>query len=197
MTLAPIHANREDWLNSAVEELRPSFSANGYTLPEAIRVSCALPSNAKRSGAIGECWADTQSGDNHYEIFISPTLAEPSRVFDVLIHELCHTAKGCMNHGINFQKLATAMLLVPAVSSFKATVQAPSFMTAYGSIIEGLGAYPHAPLDLSVRKTQGTRMLKAYCPSCGYTIRLTAKWAYDSHGDVCLPTCPCGDDFTL
>ena len=99
-----IHTERETYLQSAVEELRPSFSANGHTLPLAIRVSCALPSNAKRSGAIGECWADTRSADGHYEIFISPTLADPARVFDVLIHELCHTAKGCMNHGVNFQK---------------------------------------------------------------------------------------------
>jgi hypothetical protein len=28
-------------------------------------------------------------------------------------------------------------------------------------------------------------MLKAECPECGYTIRLTKKWA-----DVGLPTCP-------
>jgi hypothetical protein len=34
-------------------------------------------------------------------------------------------------------------------------------------------------------KKQGTRMLKAECPECGYTIRLTKKWA-----DVGLPTCP-------
>ena len=28
-------------------------------------------------------------------------------------------------------------------------------------------------------------MLKAECPECGYTIRLTKKWA-----DLGLPTCP-------
>jgi hypothetical protein len=189
--------NREDWLSAAVSELRPFFDAVGAPLPANVRVTCGFPSNAKRSGAIGECWADTASADKTFEVLISPVLDDPLRVFDVLVHELCHATAGAMNHGINFQKLASAMLLVPAVSSFKATVQAPSFMQAYAPILEGLGAYPHAPLDLSVRKTQGTRMLKAYCPSCGYTIRLTAKWAYDAHGDVCLPTCPCGDDFTL
>jgi len=192
-----IHTERETYLQSAVEELRPSFSANGHTLPLAIRVSCALPSNAKRSGAIGECWADTRSSDGHYEIFISPTLDNPARVFDVLIHELCHTAKGCMNHGVNFQRLAEAMLLIPASSSWKATVGAPTFMDAYGSIIEGLGDYPHAALDMSSRKTQGTRMLKASCPSCSYTVRLTAKWAFDTFGDPRLPICPCGDTLAL
>lgn len=192
-----IHTERETYLQAAVEELRPSFSANGHTLPLAIRVSCALPSNAKRSGAIGECWADTRSGDGHYEIFVSPTLADPARVFDVLIHELCHTAKGCMNHGVNFRKLAEAMLLIPATNSWKATVAAPTFMDAYGSIIEGLGEYPHAALDLSTRKVQSTRMLKANCPSCGYTVRLTSKWAFDSYGNPRLPVCPCGDTLAL
>jgi hypothetical protein len=192
-----IHTERETYLQSAVEELRPSFSANGHTLPLAIRVSCALPSNAKRSGAIGECWADTRSSDGHYEIFISPTLDNPARVFDVLIHELCHTAKGCMNHGVNFQKLAEAMLLIPASNTWKATVGAPTFMDAYGSIIEGLGDYPHAALDMSSRKTQGTRMLKASCPSCSYTVRLTAKWAFDPWGSPRLPVCPCGDTLAL
>ena len=33
-----IHTERETYLQSAVEELRPSFSANGHTLPLAIRV---------------------------------------------------------------------------------------------------------------------------------------------------------------
>jgi hypothetical protein len=36
-------------------------------------------------------------------------------------------------------------------------------------------------------------MLKAFCPSCGYTVRLTSKWAA-----LGLPTCPLdGDEFTL
>jgi hypothetical protein len=115
----------------------------------------------------------------------------------VLIHELCHTAKGCMNHGVNFQRLAEAMLLIPATNSWKATVAAPTFMDAYGSIIDGLGVYPHAALDMSSRKTQGTRMLKASCPSCAYTVRLTAKWAFDTFGDPRLPVCPCGDTLAL
>jgi hypothetical protein len=34
-------------------------------------------------------------------------------------------------------------------------------------------------------KKQSTRMLKAECPECGYTIRLAKKWA-----EVGLPSCP-------
>jgi hypothetical protein len=35
-------------------------------------------------------------------------------------------------------------------------------------------------------------MLKALCLGCGYTIRLTKKWA-----DMGLPTCPCGDEMEM
>lgn len=38
----------------------------------------------------------------------------------------------------------------------------------------------------------GSRHRKAVCPSCGYTIRLSKKWA--DHG---MPTCPCGDKLEL
>ena len=34
-------------------------------------------------------------------------------------------------------------------------------------------------------KKQSTRLLKAECPECGYTIRVSKKWA-----DLGLPTCP-------
>lgn len=35
------------------------------------------------------------------------------------------------------------------------------------------------------KKTQSTRLLKAACSSCGYTVRVTKRWA-----DKGLPPCP-------
>lgn len=80
MELLSVHANREDWLNAAVDELRPFFSSRGHTLPAEIRVACAYPTNAKRSGfkVLGECIPNTNSADGHYEIFISPYLTRPT-----------------------------------------------------------------------------------------------------------------------
>jgi hypothetical protein len=100
-----------------------------------------------------------------------------------------------MNHGVNFQKAADAMHLIPAAGkkAYKATTGGDAFKAAFGAIIDGLGDYPHAQLSMSTRKTQATRMLKAVCPSCGYTVRLTAKWAAKG-----LPSCPIdGDTFNL
>ena len=179
--------NREDWLSAAVSELRPFFEAVGKPLPANVRVTCGFPSNAKRSGAIGECWADTASADKTFEVLISPVLDDPVKVFEVLVHELCHATAGAMNHGVNFQKVANLMHLAPSPTKagWKATGQAATFAPVYGEIIKSLDAYPHAALSMTTKKTQGTRMLKAVCPSCGYTVRLTSKWAA-----LGLPSCP-------
>lgn len=184
MNTATVHASREEWLKAAIDEVRPMFAAEGLDLAPRIRVTCGFPAHHARSGRIGECHASAASADQHYEILISPVLADPARVFDVLIHELCHTLPGCMGHGLTFGKAAFAMGLAQVNSNWGSTVAGPDFATRYGAIIESLGAYPHAALMVS-SKVQSTRMLKAACPYCGYTIRLTKKWA-----DMGLPECP-------
>jgi hypothetical protein len=178
-----MYSTREEWLVAAIEELRPMFMARATALPSRIRVTCGFPSTAARSGAVGQCFADTASADQHYEILISPVLDQPARVFNVLVHELCHTLPGCMNHGRAFQTAAAAMPLVPN-PSWKATVAGPVFAPAYDAIIQSLGPYPHAEVSLGTRKKQTTRLLKAVCPDCGYVIRLTRL-----HADKGLPTC--------
>jgi hypothetical protein len=181
---------REEWLQAGVSELRTSFDLINKALPKRIRVACGFPLNAKRSKAIGECWASDNSADKTIEILISPTIADPIDVFAVLVHELCHSTSGAMNHGVNFQKAAAAMLLEPtgdpaAKNAWKSTRGTPDFATAYAGLIAGLGTYPHGELSYSDRKVQGTRMIKASCPHCGYTVRLTNKWL--TFG---LPICP-------
>ena len=188
-------STREEWLTAAVEELRPVFDGIGRPVPQKIRVACGFPLDAKRSKAIGQCWADTASADRAIEILISPVIDDPWAVFEVLVHEMCHATAGAMNHGVSFQAAATAMLLMPTGTgreTWKSTAGMPTFFAAYGDMLDGLGDYPHAALTFTARKTQSTRMLKACCPTCGYTVRMTQKWA-----DQGLPTCPCGDTLSL
>lgn len=203
MTLATIHANREDWLNAAVDELRPFFSARGHALPAEIRVACAYPTNAKRSGfkVLGECIPNTNSADGHWEIYISPVLDSPTKVTETLIAQLCRTAKGAYNvTTLRYAHVADDMHILPAgtgSSPYKEVSHGGNFLVAYQDIIDSLGIYPHAKVDVSIHKSQGTRMLLAVCPTCQCKIRMTAKWAYNAHGDVELPTCRCGDMFAL
>lgn len=182
---------REDWLTAAVTALRLHFLAVGLSIPAALRVSCGFPSNAKRSGAIGECWSAGASADKTVEILISPTLDQPKAVLETLVHELVHAA-GHMNHGAQFGAACEAVGLTPVASSWKATKGNAKFDQRYKAVLESLGPYPHAKLTMNTKPKQATRLLKAFCPSCGYTIRLSAKWAATG-----LPDCPCGDHFTL
>lgn len=178
-----VHQTREDWLTAAIEEVRPMFTVEGLTLAPRIRVACGFPAHHARNGRLGECHASAASADQHYEILISPILADRERVFDVLIHELCHTLPGCMNHGVTFGKAAFAMGLEGLGGKWNSTVAGAGFMNRYQNILDALGAYPHAALSVSAKK-QTTRMLKAVCPCCGYTIRLTA-----THANKGLPIC--------
>lgn len=191
-----IHHTREQWLTAAVDALRPSFDALGKPIPLAVRVTCGFPLHARRSKAIGQCWASTASADKTIEIMISPVLAQPVAVLEVLVHEMCHATDGAMNHGTAFQKVAQAMGLVACGTgkqTWKSTKGADGFMTRYASVLDALGDYAHAELvPGSETKVQPTRMMKLCCPSCGYTVRTTAKWLA-----VGVPTCPCGDTLSV
>jgi hypothetical protein len=189
-----LHPTREDWLTAAITSLRPVFSGHGINLPSRIRATCGLPSTFTRSGTLAECWADTDSADQTHEIMVSPTLADPAQVLAQLVGALAHAAPGAMSHTSNAYVEAAANLgLCPAGDNWRMVQGAEDFAQAYAGVLSSLGAYPHAPLNVGTKKTQSTRMLKAICPTCGYTVRLSQKWA-----DKGLPTCPTeGDMFAL
>jgi hypothetical protein len=181
-------ATREEWLTAALAEVRPLFEAQGHPPAAAIRVTCGFPSNARRTGAVGECWADTASADKTMEILISPVLADPLSVFATLLHEVAHTTPGAMNHGASFAAAARSVGLMPVGAGkqpWKSTAGNDTFAADYAAMLDSLGPYPHAALTINEKPKQQTLMLKACCPSCGYTVRLTRKWA-----DQGLPICP-------
>ena len=148
--------NRENWLSQAVAELRPLFAAAGVPLPTSVRVTCGFPSTARRSGTVGETWTAADSADGATEIMISPVLALAHDVLAVLLRQLAVAA-----HPRKPEFALGAVGGDPAL---------------YAGLLADLGTYPHAALALPVKATQATRMLKASCPSCGYTVRLTQKW---------------------
>lgn len=174
---------REEWLQACVSVLRPAFKLAGEPLRETIRVSCAFPRRS-RGKAIGQHWPHEYSADKHNEIFVSPVLAEPLRVADVLAHELCHTHHS--GHAAKtFGKLARALHLEGKLT---ATAGGEEFKRAFGKAIDALGTYPHGAMHEKARATgtQGTRLIKAECGCCGYTVRVTRKWL-DGAG---APLCP-------
>ena len=216
-----VYTTREEWLRAAAEEFTADlFEAQGFKVPR-YRVGVGFPSAGKRSGVIGECWTRAASGDSTHEIIIRidrTEAADPQGTLSVLLHEMAHTVAGLdAQHGPGFAAVAKAVGLTGKMTATTLSddlLEAFRAWTQYGSI----GAYPMArfgwtgalgkpgegpgegPDDFfrsSGPKTQGTRMLKAWCPNdvtvsaddersgCGYTVRLTRKWA-----SVAVPVCP-------
>ena len=100
------HDYREQWLDAAIQSVRPRFRACGYPLPDNIKVSCGWPVGSRGAKKVlGQCFAPSASSKGNVEIFISPTLDKPGQVMGVLIHELVHAAVGNdAGHGKAFQK---------------------------------------------------------------------------------------------
>jgi hypothetical protein len=181
---------REEWLNRMTEALRPAFLEAGGEIPEKVRVTCGWPSRsgrAKKKRRIGECWSSENSKDEHFEIFISPTLFKIGEVTETLVHELVHTAVGVKEgHKAAFRKVAVKLGLEGKMTETHAGDELHDRLEALASKV---GPYPHAELTFGDKKVQGTRMIKVICPdpACGFHVRTTRKWL-----DLGTPTCFCG-----
>lgn len=181
--------NREQWLQAAVAALRPIFLGQHFTVPE-LYVSCGFPSKnalGKQKRSIGECWSGLCSADNKPQLFISPLLALPATeqgVLATLVHEMVHATIGTeAAHGPKFR---AAMKKIGLTGKPTATVAGELLIVKLEEVAATLGEYPHSELKIiKERKKQTTRMHKAECPGCGYTVRLSKKWA-----NVGVPACP-------
>jgi len=203
---------REEWLHAAAGLMTGDlFKPAGYVVPR-LHVSVSFPWRPRGSGnsTIGQCFDASVSADGLCHLFIHPQLNDTSRVCDVLAHEIVHAVVGvAAGHKRPFAECATAIGLTGHMT---ATVASDSFKAWVSRRVVGLlGPYPHpkfgkgltddapevplppgAPAPRPKGPTgspkQTTRLLKATCPSCGYTVRVTKLWA-----DRGLPRCSCPD----
>lgn len=178
---------REEWLTALTERLAVDVFAGKHDLPANIRVSVGWPSKggtALSKRVIGQCWHDTASDDHSFEIFISPTLGDAMLAAETLVHELCHAClPPDVKHKRPFAKLAAKVGLEGKPTS---TIAGPELRAQLEALIMEIGPYPHAELrPLHTTRVQKSRMLKAACPECGYTVRLARQWL-----DVKAPICP-------
>jgi hypothetical protein len=198
---------RERWLLKCSQMLRDGvFKRSGNKLNlKKVRVTCGFPSKggAKiKNKTIGQCFPSTRSGKKLNEIFIHPMLEDGVKVVGTLAHELVHAELDCRyGHGKEFRKIAVGIGLTGKMT---ATVETPEFKEEVKKIIKKIGKYPHATLDTSMIKKQGTRMIKAVCTHSDliepvgepeYIVRLSRTQAMRG-----LPLCPvcyeisCGDE---
>jgi|GEM_PF-980149 len=177
---------REAWLTHFAEKyLWPRIEAAGGTRPVRYRVSVGFPKGRRGSKghSIGQCWSQEVSADQTCEIFVSPEL-DATEAIGVLAHEACHAAVGVRHgHRAPFKRLALAIGLS---GPMRATVPSPELDAAIRAWIAAEAVYPHAPLSAARSPTRpGSRLLKARCEGCGYTVRVTRQWL-----DVASPVCP-------
>jgi hypothetical protein len=179
---------REQWLGSATNELRSLFAPIAE-LPPKIHVSVGFPSKhalARKKQRIGECWSQGASADGNCHILISPVLALPIDVLDVLTHELVHVVAPGAGHKGKFISISRAVGLT--ANKPTSAGAGPELRERLDGLAKSLGDWPGSALRPSLEtdkeKTQSTRMIKAAC-SCGYTVRLTRKWL-----EIGPPICP-------
>lgn len=185
------HANREAWLHAFTDAARPHFAVASRPLPDTLRIGVGWTSGGARAASkvIGECYHPAAASDGVRSIIISTGagLPDAEAVAAVLTHELAHAALDAgVGHKRPFVDLVRALGLEGKAT---ATVAGDVWRAWAAPALEALGPYPHSTLTAGEtgKKKQGTRMLKAAC-ECGYTVRLTRKWA-----DAGLPICgACG-----
>jgi hypothetical protein len=181
------YPTREAWLEAARDQLVPLIErATGLEVPR-VRVSCGFPGvNAlsKDKYRVGECWASETSGDDTFEIFLTPRVSDPFTIADTLLHELIHAVVGPKEgHKGEFRRVAKKLGFG---GPFTVCVPGPELTDQLIEIVGALGPYPHAALTPPFEeKKQTTRMLKVECPDCGYTARVTRKWLKQAGAPHC------------
>ena len=187
-----MHDTREGWLGHALTLMASRFGAAGYPLPPNVKIACGFPVGSRGGKKIlGQAISQMASSAGYHETFVSPLVDEPMLALGIVAHEYGHHAVGIeAGHGPAFKSYCAAVGL-----EGKATEALPGAALKQwlaDEVLPMLGAYPHAAVDPSQRKKQGTRMIKLVCPETGYTVRTTKKWL--AHG---VPTSPAGCEMVV
>jgi hypothetical protein len=194
-------------LLSAIERVRPIFTAAGHPLPERIKVSVGFgfATSGESRSILAQAWAACTSDDGSNAIFVSPILATADDALAALMHELVHVADDCAHgHGKVFGQIGAKVGLEgPKTSMLPGVALTAELIT----IVESLGTYPHARLDPDATRAsepgeqgdkparggrvhtgparQTSRYFKAWCLQCGYMVHTTRKWL-----EIAIPVCP-------
>lgn len=174
---------RQRWLEDAVAALRPYFAKQGFEVPAKLRISMGWAQGAGPKH-IGACFPLVASSDKHHEIFIVPILTKSTQIIGVIVHEMIHAMlpPGTGHKGA-FKQAAIALGLEGKMT---ATTEGPLVIEFAEKFVAKHGDYPAGSLSKTEGRTkQSTRLLKAECCECGYTVRVTKKWIDESGAPHC------------
>lgn len=183
---------REEWLNNAATLLNQMiFKFESEDLPGLygkdlgdLKISCGFPLGSRGSAKkLGQCLSASTSESGMTEIYISPTVSDPTTVLGILHHEMLHYMVGVSNgHDSEFKR---GMRMTGLQGKPTSTYPTHYTIETYKEIINLIGGYPHSKVTIPERGSVGSNLLKIYCKDCGYTARTTQKWLDLSGPAIC------------
>lgn len=191
-------AKREEWLTGLALAMLPVIGDRAKLAFPPFRITCGFPSRGgelgKKKRTRGQCWSAAASGDKHAEIFVSPVEDDARQIGEIIAHELIHAALPEAGHKGPFVRAAKALGYEKPFTQSNPT---PDFRVWADPLIAAQGPYPHHRLNamtaVGAKKKQTARLLKAECPECGYTVRVTRKWVVE----MGAPLCPTGTEMMV
>jgi hypothetical protein len=168
------HKTREQWLVAALTHLKrivePHLKGEQKVDIKKYRVSVGWPSGG--GDKIGQCWDPVASDGGVHEMFISPEIAEPLRVLDILLHELVHAVVGIKEgHRGEFKRVARAVGLEGKLTATVVTPDSP-LHKQLAIISSKLGEYPHQKLKrLRKGRRPWEKRLMFHSPTLGIEYR--------------------------
>ena len=169
-----IMRNREQWLAAFANQARRPIASTiqgGGDEEAAIRLSCGFPPKTGRKAAIAAIVPPTASQDFTAEVFIAPTVDQASEVAKALIPLLRVAQSG------NWRSAA------PSVA--QPLTDLPAWAE---SILESLGEYPHAKIEIAAAPKQTTRLIKVACLNDNYIARISRSTLENLGAPIC-PAC--------
>lgn len=168
-----VQRTRENWLQDAVEQLKPIFSIQGYQVPD-VQVSIGFTSRGMHSNHVGQCWSQAQARDELNHIFLVPNIDDPVEILDTLVHELVHAVDDCRSgHGRPFKKIATRIGLEGPMRNAHAN---KALRMKLAEIAQFLGPLPHAALIPQPRRRVSFTRPKARCSQCDYEVPMLKRF---------------------
>ena len=202
MELSPLttHQWLNEFYNTFCTEL---FKRAGYDVPALDKVDLlySLPSKGaargQKSQTAGEAWIPELNSLGKYTILLNPAiyiedpLERNLELLGTLIHEVVHITVGNKHqHNHVFGKCARAVGLTGPMTSTRNSDELTAQITVW---LTENGLCPAGALDLTKRKRQSTRMLKAECEPCNYIVRASKTQLMRG-----MPLCGCcGERMTL
>ena len=171
------YTDREAYLTEGADQLVTDLFLEQGLLDEMpkFRVSVGYAPRHRGGKVLGVCINAKASADEHFEIFINPSIDDGFEALEILSHELVHVAdKNESGHRNRFARFARKIGLEGNLTSTHAGV---ALAKRIKDICELLGTYPHGKIDLDLtgKKKQGTRMLKVSCCDCDFHFRTSRK----------------------